>query len=136
MDISNGNSTSGITNILLTLTEMGNLILLDNLNVSLWESFSNPTDTIVIRQCLPVGTLLSSAVLDLDLSTSDYMLTITASNAILQWHKYTYWKLLMATDAYKISDYMEEYMTINKIGLYLFGCNGIVIDYQVLNLCM
>nr|KYP55186.1 putative LRR receptor-like serine/threonine-protein kinase At1g53430 family [Cajanus cajan] len=44
----------------LVLTEMGNLVLLDKSNDSLWESFQNPTDTIVIGQRLPVGKSLSS----------------------------------------------------------------------------
>ncbi|GMP96909.1 hypothetical protein CsSME_00045344 [Camellia sinensis var. sinensis] len=46
----------------LQLTEMGNLLLLDQFNVTLWESFRYPTDTIVIGQNLPLGLLLSSTV--------------------------------------------------------------------------
>ena len=37
----------------------------------------------------------------------------------------------MATNAYKNSDYMVEYMATNKMGLYLFGHNGTIIAYQV-----
>ncbi|KAI4337786.1 hypothetical protein L6164_016161 [Bauhinia variegata] len=115
----------------LALTEMGNLMLLDQSNVSLWDSFHKPTDTIVIGQRLPVGALLSSAVSDSDLSTGNYMLTITSSDAILQWHGQTYWKLSMALKAYKNSNYQVEYMTVNRTGMYLLGSNGTVTVFAV-----
>ncbi|KAF2296745.1 hypothetical protein GH714_001612 [Hevea brasiliensis] len=57
----------------LLLTEMGNLVLLDRFNGSLWESFHYPTDTIVIGQHLPEGAILSSAVSDDDLSTDKFV---------------------------------------------------------------
>ncbi|KAI6690883.1 hypothetical protein NL676_027711 [Syzygium grande] len=126
----------------LLLSEMGNLILVDRANVSLWESFHNPTDTIVIGQHLPVGTSLFSAVSASDLSTGDYQLGLTSSDAILQWHGQTYWKLSMDTRAYTISGYMVEFMTINRTSLYLFGSNGSVViqvalasaDFQIAKL--
>ncbi|XP_061356503.1 G-type lectin S-receptor-like serine/threonine-protein kinase At5g35370 [Gastrolobium bilobum] len=115
----------------LVLTEMGNLILLDQSNDSLWESFQYPTDTIVIGQRLPVGASLSSAASDSDLSTGNYNLTITASDAILQWYGQTYWKLSTATNVYKNSNDMVEYMAINRTGFYLFGHDGIVAVFHV-----
>ncbi|KAG2709078.1 hypothetical protein I3760_05G222500 [Carya illinoinensis] len=116
----------------LKLTELGNLILLDHSNGSLWESFHHPTDTIVIGQHLPVGTYLSSAVSDNNLSSGDYMLTISTSDALLQWHNQTYWKLSMDTEAYINSNYIVEYMAINKTGLYLFGQNESLVVIQVI----
>ncbi|CAL0327404.1 unnamed protein product [Lupinus luteus] len=110
----------------LVLTEMGNLVLLDQSNVSLWESFQYPTDTIVIGQRLPIGTWLSSAASDSDLSYGNYNLTITASDAILQWHGQVYWKLSMDTKTYKNSNGMVEYMEVNRTGFYLFGNDGVV----------
>ncbi|KAL2339817.1 hypothetical protein Fmac_007757 [Flemingia macrophylla] len=105
----------------LVLTEMGNLVLLDKSNGSLWESFQNPTDTIVVGQRLPVGASLSSAGSDSDLSTGNYTLTITSSDAILQWYGQTYWKMSMDTKVYKNSDGVVEFMAINSTGFYLFG---------------
>ncbi|OIW21476.1 hypothetical protein TanjilG_04943 [Lupinus angustifolius] len=110
----------------LVLNEMGNLVLLDQSNVSLWESFQHPTDTIVIGQRLPIGTWLSSAASDSDLSAGNYNLTITASDAILQWYGQDYWKLSTDTKAYKNSNDMVEYMEINRTGFYLFGHDGVV----------
>ncbi|CAK9160574.1 unnamed protein product, partial [Ilex paraguariensis] len=107
----------------LQLTEMGNLVLLDQLNGTLWESFHYPTDTIVIGQHLPVGMVISSAVSDSNLSTGDYKLVITASDAILQWQGLTYWKLSMDSKAYRYSNIAVEYMAINQTGLCLFGKN-------------
>lgn len=111
----------------LLLNEMGNLVLVDQANNSLWESFRYPTDTIVIGQHLSVGTSLSSAVSASDLSTSDYQLRLTSSDAILQWHGQTYWKLSMDTSAYTDSGNTVEFMTINGTGLYLLNRNGSVV---------
>ncbi|XWS15099.1 hypothetical protein CRYUN_Cryun35bG0065000 [Craigia yunnanensis] len=115
----------------LLLTEMGNLVLLDQFNGSLWESFHHPTDTIVIGQRLPVGANLSSAVSESNLSTGDYRFMVSASDAILQWHGQAYWKLSMDTEAYITSNYVVEYMAVNKTGLYLFGRNGSAVVIQV-----
>lgn len=115
----------------LELTEVGNLVLLDRSNGSLWESFHYPTDTIVIGQHLPVGTSLSSAVSDSNLSTGDYKLIVSSSDAILQWHGQMYWKLSMAPNAFKDSNYMVEYMAINRTSLSLLGSGGTVTVYKV-----
>ncbi|KAJ1376262.1 S-locus glycoprotein domain [Sesbania bispinosa] len=115
----------------LSLTEMGNLVLLDKSNNSLWESFQHPTDTIVIGQRLPVGASLSSAASNSNLSTGSYNFTITSSDAILQWYGQTYWKLSMDTKVYKNSNNMVEYMAINSTGFYFFGNDDIVSVYQV-----
>ncbi|KAK8642834.1 hypothetical protein V6N13_012165 [Hibiscus sabdariffa] len=111
----------------LTLTDMGNLVLLDQSNGSLWESFHYPTDTIVFGQQLSVGANLSSAVSGSNLSTGNYRFVVTGSDAILQWHQQTYWKLSMDTKAYMNSNYVVEYMAINETGLYLMGRNGSVV---------
>ncbi|KAF7141692.1 hypothetical protein RHSIM_Rhsim06G0105600 [Rhododendron simsii] len=115
----------------LQLTETGNLVLLTQSNATLWESFLYPTDTIVMGQELPVGVLLSSAVSSTDLSDGSYSLSITASDALLQWQNLTYWKLSMNTVAYGTSSYPVEYMAINQTGLYLFSNNGSVVIIQV-----
>ncbi|XP_048332186.2 G-type lectin S-receptor-like serine/threonine-protein kinase At5g35370 [Ziziphus jujuba] len=115
----------------LQLTEMGNLVLLDQFNNTLWESFQHPTDTIVIGQQLNVGTFLYGAASDNDFSTGDYRLAISGSDAILQWHGQTYWKLSMDTSAFTNSNYIVEYMAINRTGLYLFGLNGSAVVVQV-----
>lgn len=115
----------------LLLAETGNLILLNQFNNSVWESFDNPTDTIVIGQRLPVETPLFGAVSDKDLSVGDYRFIVGTSNAILQWHGLTYWKLSMDTSAYKNSNYPVEYMALNQTGLFLFGRNGSVVVIQI-----
>ncbi|KAJ1380270.1 S-locus glycoprotein domain [Sesbania bispinosa] len=115
----------------LSLTEMGNLVLLDKSNNSLWESFQHPTDTIVIGQRLPVGASLSSAASNSNLSTGSYNFTITSSDAILQWYGQTYWKLSMDTKVYKNSNNMVKYMAINSTGFYFIGHDDIVSVYQV-----
>ncbi|KAK7311567.1 hypothetical protein RJT34_09801 [Clitoria ternatea] len=115
----------------LVLTEMGNLVLLDQSNGSLWESFHDPTDTIVIGQKLPVGASLSSSASDSDLSAGSYKLIVTSSDAILQWYGQTYWKLSLDTKAYRNSYDVVEYMALNQTGFYLFGHDQTVPVYQV-----
>ncbi|KAG5544523.1 hypothetical protein RHGRI_017072 [Rhododendron griersonianum] len=115
----------------LQLTETGNLVLLDQYNATLWESFHYPTDTIVMGQKLPVGVFLSSAVSSSDLSVGGYWLSITASDALLQWQNMTYWKLSMGAAAYTTSSYPVEYMAMNQTGLYLYGNNGSTVVMQV-----
>ncbi|KAH7861834.1 hypothetical protein Vadar_031449 [Vaccinium darrowii] len=115
----------------LQLTETGNLVLLDQSNATLWESFHYPTDTIVIGQKLPVGVYLSSAASSTDLSVGSYWLSLTSSDALLQWQNLTYWKLSMDTNAYKTSTYPVEYMAMNQTGLYLFSNNGAVVVIEV-----
>ncbi|OWM88438.1 hypothetical protein CDL15_Pgr003850 [Punica granatum] len=118
----------------MMLSEMGNLVLLDRSNNSLWESFQHPTDTIVMGQLFPVKASFSSAVSPTDLSTGDYSLTLSSSDLHLQWRGQLYWKLSMDTKAYINSNSMVEYMAINRTGLYLLGGNGTVIIQVALSL--
>ncbi|KAK7351133.1 hypothetical protein VNO77_10354 [Canavalia gladiata] len=115
----------------LVLTEMGNLLLLDNSNGSLWESFHYPTDTAVIGQRLHVGTFLLSAASSSDLSTGNFKFTITSSDGILQWYGQTYWKVSMDTKVFKNLDGMVEYMAINTTGLYFYGHDETMSIFQV-----
>ncbi|CAN4119607.1 unnamed protein product [Withania somnifera] len=110
----------------MQLTEAGNLLLLDQFNGTLWQSFNHPTDTIVSGQKLRVGMTLSSAISSDDFSKGHYRLSLTASDAILQWQGLTYWKLSMETKAYTNSNQAVEYMFVNQTGLYLFGDSGSV----------
>lgn len=108
----------------LQLTERGNLLLLDQSNATLWDSYNHPTDTIVLGQNLPAGSYLYSAVSDDDLSKGDYRLSLTASDASLEWQNLTYWKLSMEAKTSTNSNYAVDYMTVNETGLSLFGLNG------------
>ncbi|KAF3958070.1 hypothetical protein CMV_016980 [Castanea mollissima] len=45
----------------LNLTDMGNLMLLDENNATIWQSFDHPTDSLLIGQKLLVGQKLSSS---------------------------------------------------------------------------
>ncbi|MBA0703113.1 hypothetical protein Goari_022784 [Gossypium aridum] len=56
---------------------------------------------------------------------------VSASDALLQWHGQTYWILSMDTKAYVNSNYVVEYMEMNKTGLSLFGHNGSVVVIQL-----
>ncbi|KAJ8762878.1 hypothetical protein K2173_023007 [Erythroxylum novogranatense] len=116
----------------LLLTEMGNLLLRDQFNRSLWESFQYPTDTIVTGQELPVATVLSSAVSNDNLSTGDYRLAIADTDLVLQWHGQTYWMTSMDTRAVKNSNDKVNYMSMNSTGLFLFGQRGLQVVIQII----
>ncbi|KAJ4730390.1 G-type lectin S-receptor-like serine/threonine-protein kinase [Melia azedarach] len=45
-------NTSGRSVMRLNLTDMGNLVLLDEHNATVWQSFDNPTDSLVPGQKL------------------------------------------------------------------------------------
>ncbi|XP_010544510.1 PREDICTED: G-type lectin S-receptor-like serine/threonine-protein kinase At5g35370 [Tarenaya hassleriana] len=115
----------------LRLMDSGNLVLLDRFNVSLWESFGFPTDTIVAGQRLPVGMFLSGSVQDGNFSTGDHKFLVGESDALLQWKGQTYWKLRMDTRAYVNMNFPVEYLTITRNGLVLMGRNGTSVIIQV-----
>lgn len=108
----------------LQLTETGNLVLLDRSNLTLWESFAYPSDTVVLGQRLRIGTVLSSSVSSDDLSTGAYTLALTESDAVLQWKNLTYSKLSMDTSVYVNSFSRVDFLYINESGLYLFDRDG------------
>ncbi|KAA0045209.1 G-type lectin S-receptor-like serine/threonine-protein kinase [Cucumis melo var. makuwa] len=116
----------------LRLTDIGNLVLLDRSNVSLWESFRYPTDTIVVGQSLPVGTVLLSSISSSDLSSSNYSFSVSSSDALLQWYGQIYWKLSMDPNAFINSNAAVEQMIINSTGLYLLARNSSVVSIQVI----
>ncbi|PRQ20383.1 putative protein kinase RLK-Pelle-SD-2b family [Rosa chinensis] len=115
----------------LQLLDTGNLILVDAQNVSLWNSFDSPTDTLIIGQRLYVGTSLNGAVGNNNLSVDDYRLAVTSKDLVLQWKGQTYWKLSMEAKAFKNSDTPVSYMEMNRTGLYLFGADGSEVVFQV-----
>ncbi|KAF7150026.1 hypothetical protein RHSIM_Rhsim02G0073800 [Rhododendron simsii] len=115
---------------LLQLQESGNLILLDQFNRSLWESFDYPTDTIVSGQRLPVGQSLVSAISAQNLSMGDYRFTVTddgGGDVVMTWNGLTYWTLSMDTSTYEVLNLPPLYMVFNGTGLYLFAGNSSVV---------
>lgn len=108
----------------LLLLETGNLVLVDENNVSLWQSFDYPTDTIVTGQRFLAGKSLVSASSADDFSSANYSLTLNDENLVLQWFGQTYWKLSMETRSFKLSNNPVSYMEIISDGLYLYGGSG------------
>ncbi|CDY42357.1 BnaA09g15920D [Brassica napus] len=108
----------------LRLTDSGNLLLLDRLNASLWESFRFPTDTIVLGQRLPVGMFLSGSVSRYNLSQGDYKFVVVETGGFMKWRGQNYWKLRMHTQANVDSNFPVEFLTVTTSGLALMGRNG------------
>lgn len=122
-------TSSSITS--LQLLESGNLVLVDNFNNSVWESFNFPTDTVVVGQRLPVRKSLVSSEEEDKSAKGDYELVVTENDAILQWNEMTYWKLTMEGKAFKDTNTPAEYMMIKSDGLFLLGANGTKIVIQL-----
>ncbi|XP_018634286.2 G-type lectin S-receptor-like serine/threonine-protein kinase At5g35370 [Nicotiana tomentosiformis] len=127
---SSSSSSSSISS--MQLLESGNLILMDQLNNSLWESFDFPTDTVVLGQRLPVGKSLVSSEEKDELEEGDYEFAVAKNDAVLQWNEMTYWKLTMETKAFRDTNTQVEYMIIKSNGLFLVGANGTEIAVQVI----
>ncbi|KAJ3697762.1 hypothetical protein LUZ61_001467 [Rhynchospora tenuis] len=113
----------------LWLLDSGELQLLDSTNVSLWSSFSQPTDTILPGQTLPTGASLISATSNVDLTPGRYRLFITGTDAFLQWSTtnnsfLSYWALSLDLRATENSNKQVEYLSLNNTGLYLFASNA------------
>ncbi|KAL6519999.1 hypothetical protein OROHE_017142 [Orobanche hederae] len=116
----------------MQLLESGNLVLLDTTNNTVWESFDFPTDVLVTGQKLRVGKSLMSSVSDVDPSEGSYRLVIGNSDAVLQWNEMIYWKLSMANNAFRDTNFPVEYMMMNFTGVYLMGENGDEIAIKVI----
>ncbi|KAF3445409.1 hypothetical protein FNV43_RR10585 [Rhamnella rubrinervis] len=117
----------------LQLLETGNLVLVDNRNASLWESFNYPTDTIVMGQHLLVGKSLVASAADANFSMGNYRLSVSSEDLIMQWMGQTYWKMSMQANAYKFSNNPVSYMEINSTGLNLYGDDGTLVIQVLLN---
>ncbi|KAF8085741.1 hypothetical protein N665_0649s0017 [Sinapis alba] len=115
----------------LRLTDSGNLLLLDHSNASLWESFSFPTDTIVIGQRLPVGMFLSGSESRNNLSSGDYRFLVVETGGFMKWKGQNYWKLRMHTQANVDSNFPVEFLTVTTSGLTLMGRNGTTVIIRV-----
>ncbi|KAK4371517.1 hypothetical protein RND71_010992 [Anisodus tanguticus] len=115
----------------LQLLETGNLVLVDDLNSTVWESFDFPTDTVVLGQRLPIRKSLISSVKEDELAEGDYDFFVADNDAMLKWNEMTYWKLTMEAKAFRDTNTPVEYMTIKSNGLFLLGANGTDIAIQV-----
>ncbi|KAG7989418.1 hypothetical protein I3843_03G236800 [Carya illinoinensis] len=115
----------------MQLLETGNLLLVDTRNITLWESFENPTDSIVVGQRLRVGKSLESSLSGQNQSVGDYRLLVTDRDLLLQWKKMTYFKLSMHGKAFKNSYGEVSFLTINGTGLYLLESDGSTAVIQV-----
>ncbi|CAI9766470.1 unnamed protein product [Fraxinus pennsylvanica] len=116
----------------LQLLESGNLIMVDGMNKTVWESFDSPTDVIVMEQELRVGKSLVSSVNEEDLSEGSYRFVIGENDAMLQWNEMTYYKLSMDTKAFRDTNFAVEYMVMNFTAMYLMGSNGTVVVIRVI----
>lgn len=105
----------------MELRDSGNLVLLDRNNVSLWESFDHPTDTIVMGQSLAVGTSVECYNAENDRSVGDYRLVVTGGDAVLQWNGMSYWKLSMEPKGSQDSKVPVSFLALNDTGLFLLG---------------
>ncbi|XP_068641286.1 G-type lectin S-receptor-like serine/threonine-protein kinase At5g35370 [Aristolochia californica] len=111
------------------LGDNGNLVLFDANNRSLWESFDHPTDTIVLGQRLQVGNPVFGSVAASDLATGMFSLSLTQSDAYLQWKsELSYWSLSTDVRAFKFLNAEVSFMELNSSGLFFYdGVRNVVV---------
>ncbi|KAJ3695908.1 hypothetical protein LUZ60_001285 [Juncus effusus] len=115
----------------LRLLDTGNMLLLDESNSTLWQSFDHPSDTLVSSQLLPTGSYISSSVsADSDFSEGDYRLNVTSADVVLNWLGSSYWRLSNDVNSIKNKDAPVAFLTTNDSGLYLLASNGDIV-FQV-----
>lgn len=68
--------TAGRSVVGVSLNSDGNLVLLDGSNRTVWQSFDNPTDTLLVGQSLPQGARLTANTSALNWSESRLYLTV------------------------------------------------------------
>ncbi|XP_039160342.1 G-type lectin S-receptor-like serine/threonine-protein kinase SD2-5 [Eucalyptus grandis] len=73
-------NTSGKSVVGLNLTDLGNLVLFDKNNLTVWQSFNQPTDSLVPGQILKVGQRLIPSVSGTNW-TVDGMITLSMSSS-------------------------------------------------------
>ncbi|XP_039144586.1 G-type lectin S-receptor-like serine/threonine-protein kinase At5g35370 [Dioscorea cayenensis subsp. rotundata] len=106
----------------LHILDSGNLLLLNPKNTSLWQSFEQPTDTLVPGQSLLAGSALVSSISTSNLSAGDFRLLLTSDDAVLQWiDSQQYWSLSTDQRANINANGQVSSMSINSSGLYLFS---------------
>ncbi|KAG9451008.1 hypothetical protein H6P81_010973 [Aristolochia fimbriata] len=106
----------------MRLGDDGNLGLFDERNVSLWESFDHPTDTVVSGQVLMVDSPVFASVSDSDLSTGKYSLMVTQSDAYLRWRsELSYWSISTDVRAFKDFNSGISFLELNDSGLFLYN---------------
>ncbi|OWM78751.1 hypothetical protein CDL15_Pgr002922 [Punica granatum] len=66
-------NTSGKSVEGMNLTELGNLVLFDEINFFVWQSFDHPTDSLLVGQTLAVGQKLTPNVSTTNLSESQLL---------------------------------------------------------------
>ncbi|OWM78738.1 hypothetical protein CDL15_Pgr002909 [Punica granatum] len=76
-------NTSGKSVVRLTLTEVGNLLLLDERNGTVWQSFDHPTDSLLPGQILLAGQKLTASVSSTNWTDLGYLsFTLTRSGLL------------------------------------------------------
>ncbi|XP_076935537.1 G-type lectin S-receptor-like serine/threonine-protein kinase At5g35370 [Bidens hawaiensis] len=116
----------------LQLLDSGNLVLVDQFNKTVWQSFDFPTDTIVPGQKFPVGKFLTASVSPEDFFAGEYTFTLTSADGLLQWQRLTYYKLSMDPKSIKDSDRPVSYLMVNGSGCNLFSNPGSEIAINVM----
>jgi hypothetical protein len=74
-------NTSGYGAVKMQMQDSGNLALLDKDNITIWQSFDHPTDTLLLGQMLRSDAKLVSEVSSSNVSSGPYSLSFTAGQS-------------------------------------------------------
>ncbi|KAM7273566.1 hypothetical protein ACFE04_028230 [Oxalis oulophora] len=110
------------------MLDTGNFVLATNDSVNVWESFDQPTDTLLPTQIMNEGSELIARYLDTNYSTGRFQLALTTdgylglytNNYPLEGRNYEYWKADSTNGGYQLIFNQSGY-------LYLEAKNGSIL---------
>eukprot|EP01018_Ginkgo_biloba_P005160 Gb_13665 [translate_table: standard] len=114
----------------MQLRENGNLVLLNAANDSLWESFDNPTDTLLFGQFLKPGSMVISSKSQEDYSHGDYAVLLNEKGLVLIWGSsdtgyQTYWSMARDSRAVQLgvsnNNNNISYALVERSGLNIYS---------------
>ncbi|MCO5594775.1 hypothetical protein L7F22_048808 [Adiantum nelumboides] len=118
----------------MQIKETGNLVLLDSFNNTLWESFDNPTNTLLSGQVLgPKGAKLVSSTSETNLTSGSYSLSLESGDLHLLYHSQShmalpYWSMSTDTRLVTLTSGAPSLAIFNNSGLSLATNKSVLIS--------
>lgn len=119
----------------MQIQDTGNLVLLDALNNTIWQSFDYPTDTLLTGQVLRMqaGMKLVSGKSEIDASSGPYSLSLESGDLHLVFSSNSnmalpYWSMSMDARLVNSATGAPSYAVLNNTGLSLLTNNSRIIS--------
>lgn len=127
-------NTTGLGVKRMQMQDSGNLILLDESNNTVWQSFDHPTDTLLSGQVLRSGMSLIGSVADGNMSSGPYSLSLVSGDLHLSISQnypdspQPYWSMLHDSRLVSSGRGAPSYAFLNSTGLTLVTDDSVVVS--------